>query len=450
MQLAPLVSRAALVPVRHLSLAVCLAAALGSGFWLWSRLLPVAYVSSALLSYETPHNFLADTSTPESDVPTVDIAETILSPAMLVKTADQVQVESGQTVNGAAPTSGVDNARAEDFRAHLDLVQPAPGLLQVTYRGTDVKDVLAATNAVASALAAWTPKPVKTPADSPAGMSSPVRPPDPGLTRHSDTTVHSDTTGHAAPTPIQSATGGLGGGPVQGSRSSAAQLQHRAAMLKENVATLVLQQQGIDRRIAGLVAEEKSLEGSLSPFPTDAATEADRSRLATVVKQLGPLRLMRGTLATEQESERKQAQELTSEASAVLNGHQTSLPAAVTPPPAPAAISRDDQASSAAAAPPQNVHPADADRSSTKQPTWQGTFTVVAWGEKPLALGDERKRLLICVGAASAIALASIYLSLAAWRFRPVSDLASLRKVLPGDVKYFGAVSGSPIVEKSS
>ena len=74
MQLAPLVSRAAVVPARHLFLALCLAATLGSGFWLWSRLLPVEYVSSALLSYESPHNFLSHTSTAESDVPTGEIA----------------------------------------------------------------------------------------------------------------------------------------------------------------------------------------------------------------------------------------------------------------------------------------------------------------------------------------------------------------------------------------
>jgi hypothetical protein len=442
MQLAPLVSRAAVVPARHLFLALCLAAALGSGFWLWSRLLPVEYVSSALLSYESPHNFLSHTSTAESDVPTVEIAESVLSSEVLLKLADQVQFEPGQTTGpggkSAAPNGSDDSARAGDFRSHLDLAQPAPGLLQVTYRGTDSKQVPAATNAVAGALAAWVPKPVKTSVDVGAGTRLPVRSADRGSARHLDATVHS------TPSATSPAVSGSAGGQVQDPRSRAAELQRHAATLQENIATLVLQQQGIEHRIDDLITEEKNLEGNLSPFPTDAATEADRARLAAVVKQLGPLRLMRATLVTEQEDEKKQAQSFKAEALAVLSGRPIPLPTAPLPPAAPSAISGED------AAQPQSAGLLNADQGSTKQPNWQGTFTVVAWGEKPLPLGDERKRLLICAGAASAIALATIYLSLAAWRFRPVSDLASLRKVLPGDVKYFGSVSGNPIVEKPS
>jgi Na+-translocating ferredoxin:NAD+ oxidoreductase RnfD subunit len=47
-----------------------------------------------------------------------------------------------------------------------------------------------------------------------------------------------------------------------------------------------------------------------------------------------------------------------------------------------------------------------------------------------------------------AFASAVFYLALVAWRYRPISDPNTLRRVLSG-AKYFGAVAGNPIAEKS-
>jgi hypothetical protein len=221
--------------------------------------------------------------------------------------------------------------------------------------------------------------------------------------------------------------------------------------VQENNATLSLQLQGIERKISELTVEERNLEGSLSPVQLDAAAAAKSTRHAEVVRQLGSFRLMRGTLVTDIESQYRQMQSLRAQAAAIERGATVitapppSTPVRVTPAPVPALPVQPVQ-EEASAVPVRSESNPD----STQQPAWQGAFSVVAWGEKPLPLGDTRKKFVLWSGLTAAIVLAAFYLALIAWHFRPVSDLAGLRRALPGGVKYFGAVSGSPLTEKSS
>jgi hypothetical protein len=54
------------------------------------------------------------------------------------------------------------------------------------------------------------------------------------------------------------------------------------------------------------------------------------------------------------------------------------------------------------------------------------------------------------LGIATSIVCALLYFAFAAWRFRAVQDLGSLRAAMPRDTKYLGAVAGSPLTGKAS
>lgn len=382
MQLAPLPPRAVPIPARHFLLAVGIAAALGFGACWWSRTLPVEYVGSALLSYETTHDFLRDSANAEGDPPVTRIVESVLSPQTLLRLADQVQF----------PPNPSAAARSADFHSHLEFVQPAAGLLQVSYHGMDGRQAVAAANAVAGALAAWVPRPARAPADASAAVAAKV----PSTTPAPAGDSPPATQAAAATPPVDT-------GLAQGPGHQATDLRRRAATLEKDNARLSPKLQNIERQIYDLTGEEKSLEGSMSRFPTGAASAAKRTRLAAVVRQLGPLRLRRGMLETHIMSQEQQIRSLRARAVAI---ERRSTVATAVPVPGPP-VHQD--------VPTVTVPHSNPD--STQQPTWQGTFSVMAWGEKPLPLGDARKKFVLWSGLAAAIAAAAFYLALVAWRF---------------------------------
>jgi hypothetical protein len=377
MQIAPLPPRAVPIPARHFLLAVGIAAALGFGACWWSRSLPVEYVSSALLSYGTTHDFLRDSANAEGNPPVTRIVESVLSPQTLLRIADQVQF----------PPNPSAAARSADFHSHLEFVQPAAGLLQVSYHGMDGRQAVAATNAVAGALAAWAPRPARAPGDASAAVAAKVPSTTPALAEDSPPVTQAAT----ATPPVDT-------GLAQGHQAT--ELRRRAATLEKDNARLSPKLQNIERQIRDLTDEEKSLEGSLSRFPTGAA--AKRSRLAAVVRQLGPLRLRRGMLETHIVSQEQQIRSLRARAVAIERRSTVATAAPVPGPPVEQPV------------PTVTVPRSNPD--STQQPTWQGTFSVMAWGEKPLPLGDARKKFVLWSGLAAGIAAAAFYLALVAWR----------------------------------
>jgi hypothetical protein len=107
-----LLRRLVRVPLRHLLLASGIGLAIGIGFWVWSSQLPINYVSSALLSYETPHRLLDAATPPDSQAPTVRIAESVLTPAELLKIATQLQF----VANASSDSGGSLNASSVDVK----------------------------------------------------------------------------------------------------------------------------------------------------------------------------------------------------------------------------------------------------------------------------------------------------------------------------------------------
>ncbi len=494
-----LLRRLVRVPLRHLLLASGIGLAIGIGFWVWSSQLPINYVSSALLSYETPHRLLDAATPPDSQAPTVRIAESVLTPAELLKIATQLQF----VANASSDSGGSLNASSVDvksFRSHYALSQPAPGFLQITYRGQDLRQVEASINTLASTLAAWVPAP---PAPAVAAVDPVLKPAPPEPSKPAIQP--------AAAVPAQLAV--LSDAePTTAQKRKAAELRRRADVLDENVATLALQRQTFDSQILKLVTEEKGLKRSAAPAagasdkdstrrqletqlatakqrlkelsqsygddypdveavkarvtsleqrlaslppassarPADSAAHANpaanqavnQNKIAAIHKSLAQLRGLSAMVTTEWEADKKQVESLRSQAATVLQSQTVSRVSAVSQPVAPAA-------SVSASAVPQ-VHATPAAQSAAQNPIWLGHFTVLSWGGIPRSMGDGGRQRLIWLGVAAGLAFAAMYLTLAVWRFRPVTNTASLPSELPSDVKYFGAISGAPLMENPS
>jgi hypothetical protein len=497
-----------LVPQRHRLAALSLAVAVGGYFWIWSFAVPVDYVSSSLLSYETPHHFLATGLPPDTEAPTVRIADSIFSLPALAHIADQIHYVPEGSV-GRAKNQNAAAARIDSLRAHIDLFQPAPGLLEVTYRSHDQKQVESSTDAIAAALAAWVP---------PADVTAVVAPP-----QLSSIAVAQPPAPPVAPAPKAVAPVAVApvarvensSAPTAAQKHKAAELRHRADILDENVATLALQKQGIENRIQKLTGEKKNLQhpvtslgspaaarnsGSPARQETErqltvarkllkelrqsyaddypdvqavkdrvaileqrlagmssatapaahtavsvAATRENQPRLAAIAKSLAPLQALRASVASDLESNRKQVQSLRAQAAEMLTARvQDAAPAPpVTPASAPAPV-----AHVATATPAPTV--AAESHEAAKPSVWLGHFIVLSWAEKPRVVGDNLRLFLLWSGLPAAFLTAVAYLVWAGWYFRPVTQLTSLRKGLPSDVKFLGVISGGPLMENPS
>jgi hypothetical protein len=424
MQIGVILRQSASVPARHLLVTFILGSTLASGFWLWSRRLPIDYVSSALLSYENPHHFLSSGASAQPDTPTVQIADSILPPPVLKRLADQLHF-AARPARTESPEE-----QSGDFRSHFELIQPAPGLLQITYRGNDEKQVTASVNALAGVVAAWVPKPPES--TSPANpLVAPV----------SKQTV----TPSKAPAPISLSATASSTSPANALASpEAAVLRHRIVELSENSATLALQRHSVDHQISDLLQEKQRLQSErtsptsdsrVAARPPGSGASVSATGLSVVIKNLAQLRMVRATLVAEEESNEEQLQKLRTQAAAGAGS------AAV---PVPIATPRASDMS------PAKNQPTVPKANAAPIQSWQGSFSVVAWGEKPHPLGDDQRRMLLWLGIATSIVCALLYFAFAAWRFRAVQDLSSLRAAMPRDTKYLGAVAGSPLTGKAS
>ena len=401
------------IPVRHIILAFVCGTAVLTAFGVWSRSLATEYMKSALLSYDTPHRFLVTGTPPQSEDSTVQIAESILSPQLLKR----IQVDS-QFPSGAGGTN------ADEFRMHMELTQPAPGLLQLTYRGENEKQVAAATDLLSNALASWiseadvTPVPaaVKPAKDRTAVTAAPALP----ATR---------------PTPPSNIV--LPSSEARPALNTA-QMAHRIAALKEDSATLALQQREIEHQISELNQHRRGITSS----GAEVQAEPEQTHPMSINHDLAKLRDVRAELIAQQQANRAMMEKLEEQA---IETDQIPSPAKLSsqpsaPQPAPIPV------------PPATGSPAPQQTavSAAKHPIVRGSFSVIEGGGKPHPVGNEEKLRILTLGTLAAILSTAIYLLLAGWRFRPVTDLDSLHHAIPRDARYFGAVAGSPLTEKTS
>lgn len=153
------------VPRRHQLVAAGIAVAAGIGCFAWSRHTAPSPATKALLSFnaEAARPMQPGVAQVSVKEPAAALAQSILSDTVLNKLASQVGI----------PSSGHNDAQW--FRSHLELVQPAPGLLRVQYRDADSGLAVAASNAVANSLVAWMPSiPAAPPAAAAVPQGAPV------------------------------------------------------------------------------------------------------------------------------------------------------------------------------------------------------------------------------------------------------------------------------------
>lgn len=446
------------LPKHHYFVAAGLAGAIGAGTWFLVSNLPIEYISSALLSYDSGNHLASDHQAGDADVPVVRVAEAVLTPAVLKKIAGNVHFPAGARPGPYDSNVPLETApygsSVQLFRSHFDLEQSAPGLLQVTFRADDSTLVSASTKALSEALVTWVAPPVAPPAPAINTPTPPVPDPADGLRAVANEKPVSDV---AQMSSIQSA-----GAPASGPKMSPAVLhsgaasgvisQRRIAKLDDDLATLELQQRSLDRTIANLV-KRKPVTGSSSA----SNAENSATRRVEFSKQIAELRALRASLISEEDQKKKQIADLKDEAATKPSeaSDETSPPSVVSHPAENVAEGASKQP-----APSQSATPGTGQTLSVVVPVSytgdpsgfipHGSFSVLEWGASPLPVADKQKPLLMGAGMATAAAVAIFYLMTMIWRFAPISEPAALRRALRGDAEYFGAVSGTPVNSGSS
>lgn len=142
------------VPLGHKVIAFFIAIAVISGFGWWQRN-KIVSPSSAVLSFDPAQARLIDPGLASAAHPAAAFADSILSDQAVGALAAQAHLASSTAV-----------ARVGEFRSSLELSQPSPNTLVVRFVPGASGPSAATTNAVARALAAWTPS--QTPAPAPA------------------------------------------------------------------------------------------------------------------------------------------------------------------------------------------------------------------------------------------------------------------------------------------
>ena len=146
------------VPLGHKFTAVLLAAAVGGGVYAWLRYHSMQTASTAELSFDMHAARRVDPGFIQAHDPAVAFAQSVLTDQRL----------AALTKDAYLSTSGM-MSRVGEFRSRLELSQPSGQTLDVRFRDADPDKAVDAANAIANALASWTPSP-----DGPAAITEPT------------------------------------------------------------------------------------------------------------------------------------------------------------------------------------------------------------------------------------------------------------------------------------
>jgi hypothetical protein len=151
------------VPLRHKLIAVVVAAAAACGLYASLLYREAQLASAASLSFDFAAAQQLDSSVARTPHPAVVLGQSILSDsfvATLILHADLAAPSAAHAVG--------------EFRTRIELTQPSAGFLWVRYRDPDPGQAVATANAVAKALAGWTPSTTSTRAPAaPASAAAP-------------------------------------------------------------------------------------------------------------------------------------------------------------------------------------------------------------------------------------------------------------------------------------
>ena len=419
----PIVARIAALPLGHKLIAVCVSLAVTFAFLLSILLLPAQqYTGSALLSFDGASVAGAGDQGSQNDQgQTAALAQSILSDDALKTLCWQLNLIPEN------PTG----AEVEQFRSGLTLAQVSPSQLRVSWHGLDRSQVVSAANAVAVLLASWVPE-----GGAHQASDSSLPPPQPGAAR-------------------PRVAGELPG--LEAVLRQHQQHQFKLAAIDQSLADLAeearkldekMKQSGAERQrlasarqplITQLAAEKKKLEGLRARYTDEYPdVEAERERIAELETRLDAM----PAPASPQDNDQavlntisKQRNDLISDR--VLLVHQLQQDAWLEKglgfhgPQRSASAATLKQGSAGQSAGTQIPFPTSAEQARP--------FTVVesAADAEPM---DRRYSMLRRGGAIAGPICGLLYLLLAAWWFRAVSDFEMLAKVLPAGVSYLGAI----------
>lgn len=154
------------IPLGHKFTAVLVAAAVGGGVYAFLSRRAAQSASTAELSYDAHAARRIDPGFVQAHDPAVALAQSILTDTMLAN------VSKSSYLSTTAMMS-----RIGEFRSRLELTQPSEQVLRVRFEDANPTRAGDTANAIARALAAWTPPPSDAPVSSDVAEPTAVAPP---------------------------------------------------------------------------------------------------------------------------------------------------------------------------------------------------------------------------------------------------------------------------------
>jgi hypothetical protein len=156
------------LPLAYKFIAVVVAVATATGLYAFLRYREVQLASAASLSFDSAVAQQLDSTDKRVRHPAVVLGQSILSDSVIATLIPQADLAASSTADAIG-----------EFRTHLELTQPNAGLLRVRYRDPDPAQAVAAANAVANALAAWSPSTTSAPGPAANAQTAPASGPKP-------------------------------------------------------------------------------------------------------------------------------------------------------------------------------------------------------------------------------------------------------------------------------
>jgi hypothetical protein len=152
--------------------AFLLTIAVAAGVFSWQHRHATQATNAAVLSFDPAAAQHIDPGLVQTAQPAVALAQSILTDPVVTTLSKQAYLASSDM-----------NSRIGEFRSRLALSEPSPKVLDVQFTDADPAKSAATANAVARALAAWTPASAADPAPAPAVQTSSPAPTTPAPAR---------------------------------------------------------------------------------------------------------------------------------------------------------------------------------------------------------------------------------------------------------------------------
>ena len=453
-----LVGRLMALPLRHKLIAAGIVVAFIGGYTVWARRLPPQkYTSSALLFFDRTAAPKPDPGKVHTDqVQATELAKSILSDDLVKAICDHF---------GLFP--GSRGGEATRFRSNLMLSRESTSSLRVTWRGTDRGQTVAVANTVAVLLTSWVPDAAHQRSDPAAPGPAPPSTPLPAMTPIEPKPPVE--TSPAKPTPakahlekllteekelqslLASADKRLAALGDEAHRLEAS-IEHANTERETNIAARqpLTEQLATEKRTLDLLrarytdaypdveaAQErvKEAEQKLAAMPVRPAPDADQNHLNAMRKEL----IQQAAAKVHWSNELSKKARLES----VLRSQEVKV----------SGSGREGQQASTEAQP----KPTDSSRS---RPSPAPALTAPGSPAADLTGGEQVRVFKILERAANAqptnnprrlgtwLAVVAgpmwgvLYLLLAVWWFRAVSNAETLERIVPENVAYLGAIPG--------